>query len=181
MVRLSLSGTVSVLSSSEDEDEGHERGWSCDPAPVNITAFDSRMGATSTIPEDGTAKDFFCLFISDEIVEEIEVETNCYAGQCMSRKADPKWYETNLAEMQAFFGLHVLLGIHVVPDTSLYWSKDPALSVSFIKRVMTRDRFDKLTQYLHLNNNENKIPLPLRSCHESFPRRISAQTEFVHR
>lgn len=27
-----------------------------------------------------------------------------------------------------------------------------------MKRVMPRDRFDKLTQYLHLNNNENAIP-----------------------
>jgi len=45
-----------------------------------------------------------------------------------------------------------------LPETSLYWSKDPALGVPFVKHVMTRDRFDKLNQYLHLNNNENFVP-----------------------
>lgn len=45
-----------------------------------------------------------------------------------------------------------------MPETSLYWSDDPALGVPFVKRVMARNRFDKLNQYLHLNNNENFVP-----------------------
>ena len=60
--------------------------------------------------------------------------------------------------MQAFFGLHVLFGYHNLPETSLYWSKDETLGVAFIKSIMPRDWFDKLTQYLHLNYNENAIP-----------------------
>lgn len=76
----------------------------------------------------------------------------------MQQKPDPKWYETNVAEMQAFFGLQIFFGIHVLPETSLYWSDDPALGVPFVKCVMARNRFDKLNQYLHLNNNENFVP-----------------------
>ena len=126
---------LSDLSFSEDEDDHAEIGWSRDDSPVNLTAYTSAIGATSTVPEDGTAKDFFCLFVSEELLENIVEETNRYARQCIARKPDPKWYETNLAEMQAFFALQIS-GIHVLPETSLYWSDDPALSVAFVKRVM---------------------------------------------
>ncbi|XP_068739096.1 piggyBac transposable element-derived protein 4-like [Montipora capricornis] len=60
--------------------------------------------------------------------------------------------------MNAFFGLHVLFGYHKLPDSALFWSKDETLGVSFVQKVMRRDRFDKLSQYLHLNNNEKAIP-----------------------
>ena len=62
--------------------------------------------------------------------------------QCNARKPDPKLYETNMAEIQVFSGLQIFFGIHVLPETSLYWSDDPILSV----------------QYLRLNNNENFVP-----------------------
>lgn len=102
---------LSDLSFSEDEDDRAEIGWSYDDSPVNVTAFTSAIGATSTVPEDGTAKDFFCLFVSEELLENIVEETNRYARQCIATKPDPKWYETNLAEMQAFFGLQIFFGI----------------------------------------------------------------------
>ena len=112
----------------------------------------------SGVAEDGTAKDFFQLFIPNELFDMIVEETNRYARQCIARKPDPKWKDTSREEMQAFFGLHVLFGYHNLPKASLYWSKDETLGVAFVKRVMPRDRFDKLQQYLHLNNNENAIP-----------------------
>ena len=149
---------LSDLSFLKDEDDGVEIGWSCDDSPVNVAAFISAIGATSTVPEDGTAKDFSCLFVPEKLFENIVEETNRYARQCIARKPDAKWYEMDVSEMQAFFSLQIFFGIHVLPETSLYWSKDPALGVLFAKRVMTRDRFDKLNQYLHLNNNENFVP-----------------------
>ena len=59
-------------------------GWSRDPAPVNMIPFTSRTGAVSRIPEDGTAKDFFNLFVSEAFVEE----TNRYARQCTAHEPD---------------------------------------------------------------------------------------------
>ena len=149
---------LSDLDFSEDDEEDGEIGWSRDRAPINVTPFTARAGAVSGVAEDGTAKDFFQLFIPDELFDMIVEETNCYARQCIARKPDPKWQNTSREEMQAFFGLQVLFGYHNLPETSLYWSKDETLGVAFVKRVMPRDRFDKLTQYLHLNNNENAIP-----------------------
>ena len=148
---------LSDLSFSEDEDDSAETGWSRDDSPLNVTAFTSATGATSTVPEDGTAKDF-SLLVSKELLENIVEETKRCARQCIVRKPEPKWYETNLAEMQALLRLQIFFGIHVLPETSLYWSDDPALGMPFVKNVMARNRFDKLNQYLYLNNNENFVP-----------------------
>ena len=148
---------LSDLEFSEDDKDGEIR-WSRDPAPVNVTPFTSRSGAISRIAEDDTAKEFFQLFVTEELVDMVVEETNRYARQYITRKPDPKWHDTNRKEMNAFFGLHVLLGYHKLPDTTLFWSKDETLGVSFVKKVMPRDRFDKLSQYLHLNNNEKAIP-----------------------
>ena len=55
-------------------------------------------------------------------------------------------------------GLHAFFGIKKLPESSLYWSDDPWLGVPKVKIVMPRNRFDKLNQYLHLNNNSNALP-----------------------
>lgn len=77
---------LSDLSFSEDEDGDSEMGWSRDPVPVNTTPFTSRTGAVSRIPENGTAKDFFYLFVSDEVFEAFVEEMNRYARQCIAHK-----------------------------------------------------------------------------------------------
>ena len=149
---------LSDLSFSDDEDDGRELGWSHDAANVTMNPFTSRTGAVSGVAEDVTALDFFSLFVSEELFEKIVEETNRYARQCMLAKPDPKWKDTTLAEMKAYFGLHVYFGIHKLPEYRLFWSNDNALGIPFVKRVMPRERFFKLTQYLHVNNNENAIP-----------------------
>ena len=113
-------------------------------APINVTPFTARAGAVSGVAEDGTAKDFFHLFIPDELFNMIVEETNRYARQCIAQKPGPKWQNTSHEEMQAFFGLYVPFGYHNLPETSLYWSKDETLGVAFVKRVITRDRFKVL-------------------------------------
>jgi len=143
----------------EDEDGDGEVGWSRDPVPVNTTPFTSRTGAVSRIPEEGTAMDFFDVFVSDDVFDSFVEEMNRYARQCIAHKPGRRWRETSLEEMTAYFGLSVLFGIKKLPDTDLYWSKDPALGVPYVQKVMPRDRFDKLTRYLHINDNEKAAPL----------------------
>ena len=67
---------LSNLSFSKDEDDRPEIGWSRDDSPVYVTAFTAAIGATSTVPEQySTAKDF-CLFVTEELLENIVEETN---------------------------------------------------------------------------------------------------------
>lgn len=89
-----------------------------------------------------------------------------------------------MVKIQAFFGLYILFEIHQLPETSLSWSKGPALS-TLEKRVTTRDRF-----VFHLNNNDNAIPYGQPSHDKLFKvfpflqavvntrRRVSPKTQF---
>lgn len=90
--------------------------------------------------------------------EQIFTETNRYAQECIATKPDHEWYDTTLDEMKAFLSLHVLFRIKQLPATRFYWSEDPLISDPLVQKVTLRNRFDKLSQYFHVNNNANQVP-----------------------
>ena len=101
---------------------------------------------------------FFLLLWPEELFVKIVQETNQNAEQCIRTKPEPSWYETTCEEMRAFVALNVLFGIKALPEMRLHWSKDPFLGVRTIQKIMTRNHFKKICQYLHLNNRENMLP-----------------------
>lgn len=50
------------------------------------------------------------------------------------------------------FALNDLFGIKSLPETRVYWSKDNFVGVPTVQKVKPRNRFDKIRQYLSLNN-----------------------------
>ena len=46
------------------------------------------------------------------------------------------------------------MGIKVLPTLGSYWSTNPALGCSWISKVMSKNRFFKINQYLHVANND---------------------------
>ena len=115
-------------------------------------------GPTSGVAEDGTAIDFFHLRFPEKLIEQIVCETNRFARQCIAVKPDPEWFDTSLEEVKAFLGLQVFFGIKQLPAIRLYWSSDPLIEVPAIQKVMSKNRFDKLSKYFHLNNSANQVP-----------------------
>lgn len=144
------------LSDLTDSDE--EETWNDDENPVEVAPFTAATGPTSGVAEEGTAIDFFYLMFPEELIEQIVLEMNRYARECIAMKPDPEWFDTTLTEVKAFLGLHLLFGIKQLPATRLYWSSDPLIGVTAVQKVMSRNRFDKLSQYLHVNNNANQVP-----------------------
>ena len=94
----------------------------------------------------------------EELIENIVTETNRYAQECIAAKPDREWTETMLNEMKAFIGLHVLFGIKQLPATHLYWSKDQLVGVRAVQKIISINRFDKLSQYMHLKQQTNHVP-----------------------
>lgn len=159
-----LESDISVSSvSTEDlsdfeEEEDEEETWNENPNPVEVSPFTEATGPTSGVAEDGTAIDFFYLMFPEELIEQIVAETNRYARECIATKPDREWYDTTLDEMKAFIGLHVLFGIKRLPANRLNWSEDPLIGIPFVQKVTSRNRFDKLSTYFHLNDNANQVP-----------------------
>jgi len=100
----------------------------------------------------------FILMFPEQLIEHNISETNRYASECITTKPDPGWKDTSLEEIKVFLGLHVLFGIKQLPSYKLYWSKDPLIGVPAVQKVMSRNRFEKLSQYFHVHNNANQVP-----------------------
>ena len=91
------------------------------------------------------------------IVNDIVCETNKYAFQCLKGAGkEPNLFErvTDI-ELLAYFGLCIAMSMHPVHSIRDYWSRDWILGVPSLARIMTVARFETITRYLHLNDNEN--------------------------
>ena len=88
--------------------------------------------------------------------------------------SDPRWHPTTAYEMRAF----VATGFSERPEYRDYWSEDLILHDRFVSGVMTRHRYEKLSQYFHcsLPGEEDtrdklaKVRPLLTLCEESFHR-----------
>lgn len=105
--------------------------------------------------------EIYRLFLTDELVEFIVVETNRFAKQCIlssSRKSRLKsWTDTNKEEILHFFSVVMVMGLNQLPTINSYWSKDSIFKNEFIANTMTRDRFLLLFRCIHFCNNEDPL------------------------
>lgn len=133
--------------------------WSVnDRTPILKRAFRGpEPGATSIMDPDANELDFFHLFFPKHLVEAVVRQTNLYARQKIAVKPDPNWVEVTERELLAWFGIRVYMSILQLPVTAMYWSKDSLFGNLNIRRVMKRDRFDKISQYLHVNDRRQNI------------------------
>ena len=71
------------------------------------------------MPRNPTSEDFFKLYITDEIIDEVGTQTNLYARKYLEKEKDnlkpnstaQRWKPTDRAEMLTFLGLLMLMGI----------------------------------------------------------------------
>ena len=64
--------------------------------------------------------------------------------------------------MKAFIGINMAMGFHSVIKYKDYWCEDKLLQVPCISNVIPRTRYEKLCQYMHVNDprlqdNNDKI------------------------
>ncbi|KAK9736406.1 Transposase IS4 [Popillia japonica] len=104
--------------------------------------------------------DFFKLFVTDEIINDMVYQTNLYAEQVLKETQKTKghvkeWVPTNNQEIETFFGVILWMGLMKLPRLKAYWSTN-ILYANKVKEVMPRNRFEQLLRMWHFNNNEDK-------------------------
>ena len=62
-------------------------------------------------------------------------------------------------EMRTFFAMNIMMGIISLPSYEMYWKADSRLNQSSVSAVMTKRRYEKLSQYVHLADN-SAMPAP---------------------
>ncbi|CAK1584280.1 unnamed protein product [Parnassius mnemosyne] len=58
--------------------------------------------------------------------------------------------------MKAYLGILIMMGLNPLPDMELYWSNDPFYNNAEILKIMPIKRFKKITENLHINDNEKE-------------------------
>ena len=113
---------------------------------------------------------FFKLFLTPELVQNIVDQTNLYAKQHLEsqqfqqyaanhpKSRSLKWKETNSEEMMVFLGLTLLMGLDKKPQLNMYWSTDPLFYSPIFSATMKRDRYFLILKFLHFNDNRNIPP-----------------------
>lgn len=97
--------------------------------------------------------DYFHLFLTDDIINNMVHETNLYATQVLlSADAGPwsrlhEWIPTDHNEIKRFIGLIGWMGMIKVPRLADYWSKHKLFSFPTPKSVMSRNRFELLLRF----------------------------------
>lgn len=152
------------ISESETYEEEEERGggdaapaWS--PVISEQVIEDFVLDYGPNLPRnldiaEATPSKYFSLFFPDEEYDRIAAETNAYAALCAreSGQDDKYWIPTDGEEIKAWFGLSILMGINPMHEYCDYWSGDSFLGAKGFQGVMTMNRYEKLSQYLHCNH-----------------------------
>lgn len=58
--------------------------------------------------------------------------------------------------MEQYIGIHFYMSIVKMPSYRMFWSRQTTFTM--VSDTMSRNRFDKLRTYFHLNNNDNILP-----------------------
>ena len=111
----------------------------------------SDVGPTVTVPDTPLA--IFKLFFTANIIQYIVDQTNKYALQCMSQVVYASWIPVTVAELEAYMGFMILMGIVQLPSVYDYWKRDPIYHYSPITSRISRLRFMEINRYLHFADN----------------------------
>jgi len=92
----------------------------------------------------------FQLFLTPVILQSIVRETIDFADQ--KHTSFPFCVE----ELLAFLGLNIAMELLRLPQIRDYWSRSSVLSMPFFPSIMSRDRFQNILRYLHLNDSRGQ-------------------------
>ena len=151
-----LSPQASPHSSPSSSSPSQPATWTSTLKPVQIKPFNSPVGPTRAIPE--TPKEIFELFFTDDLMQQMVLESNRYAEQVMGNEKFAKWTKITVDEMKAFLGFSILMGICKLPAIKDYWKTNKYLHYSPIAERIPRDRFLDISRYIHFVDNSTLQP-----------------------
>ena len=93
--------------------------------------------------------EYFCEFLSDDILESIVMQSNLYAVQ--EDPSKPLGLTKN--ELECFLGTLFAMSLVKLSNSCLYWSS--LLQCPLVCETMTRNRWEEIKAHLHCNDNSN--------------------------
>ncbi|XP_072943137.1 uncharacterized protein [Epargyreus clarus] len=128
--------------------------WKMKKRIHSIPQFTSKFCPKISYSHKSQPIDVFSNLFPDLLIDNIVMETNRYPTQKCSKNFQP----TTSGEIKAFLGVMIMMGLHPLPDFELYWSTDRFYNNPDISSTFSLNRFKKILENLHVNNNENEAP-----------------------
>ncbi|XP_032098252.1 piggyBac transposable element-derived protein 5 [Sapajus apella] len=134
----------------EPEEDEAGAGWSAALRDRPPPHFEDTGGPTRKMPPSASAVDFFQLFVPDNVLKNMVVQTNMYAKKFQERfGSDGAWVEVTLTEMKAFLGYMISTSISHCESVLSIWSGG-FYSNRSLALVMSQARFEKILKYFHV-------------------------------
>lgn len=100
---------------------------------------------------DKTPLQYFKQFFDDALIDHLVEQTNLYSVQTTGTSIG-----LDHNEMEMYIGMLVMMSIIKFPQMRRYWSK--ATQIPTVAEVMPVNRFDKIKQFFHCNDNSKQLP-----------------------
>lgn len=115
-------------------------------------AFTGNELLSSDILDLETPLQFFLYLFPKELIQKISVETNLY----LTQKNPNNNFNVSELEIQQFIGMVYIMSLIQLPRVTNHWSS--VLGTPLIQQTMTANKFEKIRQYLHFNDNSKCLP-----------------------
>lgn len=142
---------------AEDDDtdtEEEEARWTDQLEDIQVPQFVASTGI-NVVLNNPNELDTFLTFIGNDLWDKMVQESNRYAHQQLSDQFE-NFRAITRAEMKAFIGIIIIMGIVKLPRYAFYWSTDEFLGNVGIKKVMAKNRFEEISRYLQFNDSSKE-------------------------
>ena len=104
------------------DDKEEEARWTDHLSDFPIPDFTAATGLNFNLPDNPNPLDYFVEFVDDNLWDLIVVETNRYARQKLSNSPErlANFLPVTRAELKAFMGINIIMGINRLPHLALY-------------------------------------------------------------
>ncbi|KAL4101274.1 hypothetical protein QTP88_021294 [Uroleucon formosanum] len=123
--------------------------------------FIGNYGPLVILDEVSEPIDFFKLFLTDEIIQLMVIETNRNAQQLLSsqrisrRSRFSSWEPVTKDDIEHFLGLLLWMGLVKMPSLSDYWNRAERYQNNVASKTMSRNKFELILRFWHFENNNS--------------------------
>ena len=156
--------------SHDTDDEEEEARWTAHCSDVQVPPFVAASGPNIAL-DNPSELYVFLKFLGDDLWDRVVEESNRYAQQKLGDRF-ASFHQITRAELKAFIGINLIMGINRLPNYALFWSNDDFFGNQGIKRVMSKNRFEEISKYLHFSDSTKE---PARGA-ENFDRLYKVRT-----
>lgn len=120
--------------------------------------FTGSPGRKAVVEDVSDVLQYLRLFITNQLLDLIVLETNRYADQVLQACQKPearmrKWIDVDQDEILVYIALLLYQGIIKKPDLDMYWTSKPLLETPYIRNIMSEKRFGMIQKCLHFVDN----------------------------